>query len=34
MAISYYNNTSDEEKFDPVKDVRAGLVGEMGSKAM
>lgn len=34
MATPNNNNTSDEEKIDPLKDVRAGLVREVGSQAI
>lgn len=34
MATPNNNNTSDEEKIDPIRDVRAGLVREVGSQAI
>lgn len=34
MATPNNNNTSDEEKVDPLKDIRAGLVREVGSQAI
>lgn len=34
MATPNNNNTSDEEKIDPLKDVRAGIVREVGSQAI
>jgi len=34
MATPNNNNASDEEKIDPMKDVRAGIVREVGSQAI
>lgn len=34
MANPDNNNASDEEKIDPMKDVRAGIVREVGSQAI
>ncbi|XP_050061870.1 anaphase-promoting complex subunit 10 isoform X2 [Aphis gossypii] len=34
MATPNNNNASEEEKIDPMKDVRAGIVREVGSQAI
>lgn len=34
MATPNNNNATDEEKIDPMKDVRAGLVREVGGQAI
>lgn len=34
MATPNNNNASEEEKIDPMKDIRAGLVREVGSQAI
>lgn len=34
MANTDNNNSSDEEKIDPMKDIRAGIVREVGSQAI
>lgn len=34
MATPNNNNASDEDKIDPMKDVRAGIVREVGGQAI
>lgn len=34
MATPNNNNGSDEDKIDPMKDLRAGIIREVGSQAI